>query len=201
MNSLDEKYWDPSDFYKNAEINSKKIKNTINDLEFNYDKIMVCGKATNNHPDFYPRFATTSIDIESELYVLVDHTFFAKKLIKRNGNYALSIIVHPLVVQKIESIGGQIFWFSPEYFENDLPKIISGKFPKENSGLATISLASFFGAKQILLSGINLSTKTYEQFLDGKDIVFSNIFNNDGKIFSLDGVLAEKISFDEWCKI
>ena len=72
---------------------------------FNYDKIMVCGRATNNHPDFYPRFATTSTDIESELYVLVDHTFSQKESIKRSGNYALSIIVHPLTVQKIENLG------------------------------------------------------------------------------------------------
>lgn len=111
MNSLDEKYWDPSNFYKNAKINSEKIKNTIDDLEFNYDKIMVCGRATNNHPDFHPRFSTTSTDIESELYVLVDHTFSHKKSIKMSGNYALSIIVHPLTVQKIESVGGKYFGF------------------------------------------------------------------------------------------
>jgi len=201
MNSLDEKYWDPLNFYKNAKINSKKIKNSINDLRFNYDKIMVCGKATNNHPDFYPRFATTSTDIESELYVLVDHTFSQKESIKRSGNYALSIIVHPLTVQKIENLGGKIFWFSPEYLENNLPKIVSGKFPKGNSGLTALSLASFFGAKQILLSGINLSAKNYAQFLDGKDIVFSNILNDNKKIFSLDGILAEKISFEDWCQM
>ena len=198
MNSLDEKYWDPSNFYKNAEINNKKVKSTINDLDFNYNKIMVCGRGTDNHPNFHPRFSTTSTDIESELYVLVDHTFYHKESIKRNGNYALSIIVHPLIVQKIESVGGKIFWFSPEYLENDLPKIMAGKFPKENSGLATISLASFFGAKKILLSGINLTNRIYEQFQDGKDIVFSSIHNNGGKIFSLDGILAEKIRIEEW---
>ena len=148
-----------------------------------------------------PRFSTTSTDIESELYVLVDHTNFHKESINRNGNYALSIIVHPLVVQKIENLGGKIFWFSPQYIKNDLPKIISGKFPKDNSGLATISLASFFGAKKILLSGINLTNKIYEQFQAGKDIVFSNIYKNDGKIFSLDGILADKISIDKWNKI
>ena len=201
MDSLDERYWDSSNFYKNAEINSKNIKSTIKELNFDYEKIMVCGRASNNHPNFHPRFSTTSTDIESELYVLVDHTNFHKESINRNGNYALSIIVHPLVVQKIENLGGKIFWFSPQYIKNDLPKIISGKFPKDNSGLATISLASFFGAKKILLSGINLTNKIYEQFQAGKDIVFSNIYKNGGKIFSLDGVLADKISIDEWNKM
>ncbi len=201
MDSLEKEYWNPSFFYKNAEINLKKVKNTISDLKINYEKIMVCGRAVDSHPNFYPRFSTTSTDIESKLYVLVDHTFFQKNSIKRNGNYALSIIVHPLSAQKIESIGGKIFWFSPEYLENSLPKIVSGKFPRDNSGLATISLASFFGAKQILLSGINLSNKIYEQFIDGKDIVFSKICKNGAKIFSLDGVLAEKISFDDWRQI
>ena len=201
MDSLDERYWDSSNFYKNAEINSKNIKSTIKELNFDYEKIMVCGRASNNHPNFHPRFSTTSTDIESELYVLVDHTNFHKESINRNGNYALSIIVHPLVVQKIENLGGKIFWFSPQYFENDLPKIIAGKFPKDNSGLATISLASFFGAKKILLSGINLTNKIYKQFQAGKDIVFSNIYKNGGKIFSLDGVLADKISIDEWNKM
>jgi len=201
MDSLDERYWDSSNFYKNAEINSKNIKSTIKELNFDYEKIMVCGRASNNHPNFHPRFSTTSTDIESELYVLVDHTNFHKESINRNGNYALSIIVHPLVVQKIENLGGKIFWFSPQYIKNDLPKIISGKFPKDNSGLATISLASFFGAKKILLSGINLTNKIYEQFQAGKDIVFSNIYKNDGKIFSLDGILADKISIDKWNKI
>ena len=201
MDSLDERYWDPSNFYKNAEINSKNIKSTIKELNFDYEKIMVCGRGTENHPNFHPRFSTTSTNIESELYVLVDHTNLHKEYINRNGNYALSIIVHPLVVQKIVNLGGKIFWFSPQYFENDLPKIIAGKFPKDNSGLATISLASFFGAKKILLSGINLTNKIYEQFQAGKDIVFSNIYKNDGKIFSLDGILADKISIDKWNKI
>ncbi len=199
MDSLDEEYWNSSNFYKNAEINCKNIKFTIDDLDgYNYEKIMVCGRASNNHPKFHPRFSTTSTDIESELYVLVDHTNFHKESINRNGNYALSIIVHPLVVQKIENLGGKIFWFSPQYIKNDLPKIISGKFPKDNSGLASISLASFFGAKKILLSGINLTNKIYEQFQPGKDIVFSNIHKNGAQIFSLDGILAEKITFEEW---
>lgn len=189
--------WNPK-FYQNAEINIKKVKSTINDLDFNYNKIMVCGKGTDSHPNFDPRFSTTSADIESELYVLVDHTLLNKGSIKRNGNYALSLIVHPLVVKKIENLGGKIFWFSPEYLENDLPKIIAGKHPRENSGLATISLASFFGAKKILLSGINFTNRIYEQYQGGKDVVFSSIHNNGGKIFSLDGILAEKISIEEW---
>ena len=104
-------------------------------------------------------------------------------------------------MQKIKNFGGEIFWFSPDYLENDLPKITSGKFPRENSGLATISLANFFGAKKILLSGINLSGEKYEQFMDGKEIVFSEIQENGAKIFSLDGILAEKIAFERWCEI
>ena len=195
--SKEDLVWNPK-FYKNAEINIKKVKSTINDLDFNYNKIMVCGRGTDSHPNFHPRFSTTSADIESELHVLVDHTFLHKESIKRNGNYALSLIVHPLIVQKIENLGGKIFWFSPEYLENDLPKITAGKYPKENSGLATISLASFFGAKKILLSGISFTNRIYEQFQGGKDVVFSNIHNNGGKIFSLDGILAEKISIEEW---
>jgi len=198
---MDEEYWNPKYFYENAEINIKKIENTINDIKFEHKKIMVCGRAIGDHPKYHPRFSTTSAEIQSELYVLVDHTFLKKKSIKRNGNYALSVIVHPLVVQKIETLGGKIFWFSPEYLKNDLPKIVSGKFPKENSGLATISLASFFGAEKILLSGISLTHKNYTQFLDGKEIVFSNILKDKKEIFSLDGVLAKKIGFEEWCKI
>ena len=62
-------------------------------------------------------------------------------------------------------------------------------------------LVLFFGVKKILLSGINLTDKIYEQFQAGKDIVFSNIYKNGGKIFSLDGVLADKISIDEWNKM
>ena len=91
--SKEDLVWNPK-FYKNAEINIKKVKSTINDLDFNYNKIMVCGRGTDSHPNFHPRFSTTSADIESELHVLVDHTFLHKEYIKRNGNYALSLIVH-----------------------------------------------------------------------------------------------------------
>ena len=97
-------------------------------------------------------------------------------------------------------MGGKIFWFSPEYFDCDLPKIITGKYPRGNSGLATISLAAYFGVKNILLSGISFSEKMYDQFLEGKDMVFSNLKNDGVRLFSLDGVLAEKIGFEEWRK-
>jgi len=200
MDESDESYWNGSVYRKNSEDNIPKIKQTIDDLEFGFDKIMVCGRGSDTHPDFYPRFSTTSTDIDSDLYVLVDHTAPSLRWIQRNGNYALSTIVHPSVVEKIEGVGGRIFWFSPEYFDYDLPKIITGKYPRGNSGLATVSLAAYFGIKNILMSGINFSEKKYEQFLDGKDVVFSNLKNDGVRLFSLDGILAEKISFEEWCK-
>ena len=106
MDPLDETYWNPANFYKNAESNAQKIKNTINDLEFTYDKVMVCGRGGTNHPDFYPRFSTSSTDIESDLYVLVDHSIESSNHVKRGGNYALSIIVHPNLVQQIDNVGG-----------------------------------------------------------------------------------------------
>jgi len=200
MDEFDESHWSTSVYRKNSEDNIPKIKQTIDDLEFGFDKIMVCGRGSDTHPDFYPRFSTTSTDIDSDLYVLVDHTAPSLRWIQRNGNYALSTIVHPSVVEKIEGVGGRIFWFSPEYFDYDLPKIITGKYPRGNSGLATVSLAAYFGIKNILMSGINFSEKKYEQFLDGKDVVFSNLKNDGVRLFSLDGILAEKISFEEWCK-
>jgi len=200
MDESDESYWNGSVYRKNSEDNIPKIKQTIDDLEFGFDKIMVCGRGSDTHPDFYPRFSTTSTDIDSDLYVLVDHTAPSLRWIQRNGNYALSTIVHPSVVEKIEGVGGRIFWFSPEYFDYDLPKITTGKYPRGNSGLATVSLAAYFGIKNILMSGINFSEKKYEQFLDGKDVVFSNLKNDGVRLFSLDGILAEKISFEEWCK-
>ena len=200
MKLPDESYWDRSVYQKNSEDNIPKIKQSIDDLEFKFDKIMVCGRGSDSHPDFHPRFSTTSTDIDSDLYVLVDHSALSLRWIKRGGNYALSTIVHPSVVEKIEALGGKIFWFSPEYFDCDLPKIITGKYPRGNSGLATISLAAYFGVKNILLSGISFSEKMYDQFLEGKDMVFSNIKNDGVRLFSLDGVLAEKIGFEEWRK-
>ena len=200
MKLPDESYWDRSVYQKNSEDNIPKIKHTVDDLEFKFDKIMVCGRGSDSHPDFHPRFSTTSTDIDSDLYVLVDHSALSLRWIKRGGNYALSTIVHPSVVEKIEAWGGKIFWFSPEYFDGDLPKIITGKYPRGNSGLATISLAAYFGVKNILLSGISFSEKMYDQFLEGKDMVFSNLKNDGVKLYSLDGILAEKIGFEEWSR-
>ena len=200
MKLPDESYWDRSVYQKNSEDNLPKIKHTVDDLEFKFDKIMVCGRGSDSHPDFHPRFSTTSTDIDSDLYVLVDHSALSLRWIKRGGNYALSTIVHPSVVEKIEALGGKIFWFSPEYFDCDLPKIITGKYPRGNSGLATISLAAYFGVKNILLSGISFSEKMYDQFLEGKDMVFSNLKNDGVKLYSLDGILAEKIGFEEWSR-
>ena len=67
----------------------------------------------------------------------------------------------------------------------------------DNSGLSAISLANYFNANSILLSGIKLSNM-YEKFLEGKDLVFQTILKNNSKIFSLDGILAEQITFDDW---
>ena len=200
MKLPDESYWDRSVYQKNSEDNIPKIKQSIDDLEFKFDKIMVCGRGSDSHPDFHPRFSTTSTDIDSDLYVLVDHSALSLRWIKRGGNYALSTIVHPSVVEKIEALGGKIFWFSPEYFDCDLPKITAGKYPRGNSGLATISLAAYFGVKNILLSGISFSEKMYDQFLEGKDMVFSNLKNDGVKLNSLDGILAETIGFEEWSR-
>ena len=83
--------------------------------------------------------------------------------------------------------------------KNDLSKIISGLITTDNSGLASISLASYFNAKSILLSGIKL-TDSYTKFLEGGKLVFANALKNKSKIFSLDGVLATKTTFDEWSK-
>ena len=190
-------YWNPKIYEKNANVNLTNIDFTINDLDINPKKILICGKGENTHPDFHPRFSTPSTNIDSELYVLVDHTKGPLNDISRKGKYALSVIVDPLVPKKILNLGGKIFWFSPEFVSCNLPKIISGEFPKFNSGLTAISLASFFTVKSILLSGIKL-TGEYSQFLNGKDIVFRNILNSQTKIFSLDGILATKITFEKW---
>ena len=122
-----------------------------------------------------------------------------KEYFSKKGNYALSLIVHPDVPKKILELNGEIFWFSPQYLKNDLPKIISGVITMDNSGLASISLSSYFNAKSILLSGVKL-TGLYAKFLEGKKLVFENALKNKTKIFSLDGVLATKTTFDDWCK-
>ena len=182
-----------------SDINIKNVKNTISDLSFDSEKILVCGKGEMTHPKFSPRFTTPSTMIESDLYVTVDHHPPKREYFTKSGKYALSLIVHPDVPKKILELNGKIFWFSPQYLKNDLPKIISGIITRDNSGLASISLANYFNAKSILLSGIKL-TDSYTKFLEGKKLVFENTAKNKAEIFSLDGILATKITFDEWCK-
>ena len=182
-----------------SDINIKNVKNTISDLSFDSEKILVCGRGEMTHPKFSPRFTTPSTMIESDLYVTVDHHPPKREYFTKSGNYALSLIVHPDVPKKILELNGKIFWFSPQYLKNDLPKIISGIITRDNSGLASISLANYFNAKSILLSGIKL-TDSYTKFLEGKKLVFENTAKNKVEIFSLDGILATKITFDEWCK-
>tara|TARA_B110000014_G_C20042663_1_gene542014 strand:+ start:518 stop:1120 length:603 start_codon:yes stop_codon:yes gene_type:complete len=183
-----------------SQENIKNVKNTISDLLFNSKKILVCGRGEVTHPDFSPKFSTPSTMIKSDLYVTVDHHPPKNEYFTRSGKYALSLIVHPDVPKKILEIGGEIFWFSPQYLKNDLPKIIAGVKTLDNSGLAAISLANFFKPESILLSGLKL-TGHYEKFQLGKNIVFSNIQKNKTQMFSLDGILAEKITFEEWCLV
>ena len=180
-----------------SEINIKNVKKTIRNLSFDSEKILICWRGENIHPEFIPRFTTPSTMIESDLYVTVDHHPPKKEYFTKKGKYALSLIVHPDVPKKILELGGEIFWFSPQYLENDLPKIISGVYTMDNSGLSAISLANYFNANSILLSGIKLSNM-YEKFLEGKDLVFQTVLKNNSKIFSLDGILAEQITFDDW---
>ncbi|RZD43626.1 MAG: hypothetical protein CXT78_07955 [Thaumarchaeota archaeon] len=187
----------PENIKAHSEVNIKNIKKSIHDLSFDSEKILICGRGENIHPEFTPRFTTPSTMIESDLYVTVDHHPPKKEYFTKKGKYALSLIVHPDVPKKILELGGEIFWFSPQYLENDLPKIISGVYTMDNSGLSAISLANYFNANSILLSGIKLSNM-YEKFLEGKDLVFQTILKNNSKIFSLDGILAEQITFDDW---
>lgn len=182
-----------------SEINIKNVKKTINDLSFTSEKILVCGKGENSHPNFSPRFTTPSTMMKSDLYVTVDHHPPKKEYFTMSGKYALSLIVHPDVPKKILELGGKIFWFSPQYLKNDLPKIVAGVETNDNSGLAAISLAYHFHPNSILLSGIKLNDR-YEKFAKNKDLVFDPILNSNSEIFSLDGTLAEKISFSEWLK-
>lgn len=192
-----ENYWN-SDIYKiNSETNLKNVQYTIDDLDISGKKIMICGKGSSSHPNFFPRFSTPSTNMDSNLYVLVDHTKGPLKVVTRKGDYALSLVVDPLVAKKILNLGGKIFWFSPEYIKCNLPKIISGKFPIGNSGLAAISIAAHLKTQFILLSGIKLTGK-YQQFIESKEVVFKNISESNTRIFSLDGVLTEKISLTEW---
>jgi len=192
--------WDTSILRKNAEANIKELKTTIDDFELDENKVMVCGRGKDSHHDFRPRFSTPTVDIDSELYVTVDHSPFYSKHITRKGNYALCLIVDPKVPKKITSLGGTIYWFSPNYFDYDIPKITFGKGIIGNSGLASIVLASYFGAEFVLLSGIKL-TGRYSQYLEGKEIVFRELKKRNVKIFSLDGILTEKISYKDWDSI
>ena len=182
-----------------SKINIENVKNTIDDLSFNTKKILVCGRGENTHPEFTPRFATPSTMMKSDLYVTVDHHPPKKEYFTLSGKYALSLIVHPEVPKKILDLGGEIFWFSPQYLKNKLPKIIAGVHTNDNSGLAAISLAHYFDAKSILLSGIKLNDR-YMKFLKNKELVFEPILQDNTKIFSLDGTLAEKTSFSNWSK-
>lgn len=193
-------YWNPEIYKINSEYNIKNVDYTIADIEFNKTKVMICGRGEFSHPNFHPRFSTPTTNIDSELYVTVDHDPNYVNYITRKGCYVLSLIVDPVIAKKILKMGGKIFWFSPDYFNFDIPKIIPGKFPIGNSGLSAISLASYLKVKFILLSGIQL-TRKYNQYLDGKEIVFDNVTNSGTKIFSLDGVLAEKLSYDDWCNL
>ena len=187
----------PENIKAYSDVNIKNVKKTICDLHFNSKKILICGRGEIIHPEFTPRFTTPSTMIESDLYVTVDHHPPKKEYFPKKGKYALSLIVHPDVPKKILDLGGEIFWFSPQYLENDLPKIISGLYTMDNSGLSAVSLANYFNANSILLSGIKLSNM-YEKFLEGKNLVFQTVLKNNSKIFSLDGILAEQITFDDW---
>jgi len=193
-------YWDKNLYAENSEINLAQVDKTIDDIRFDYKKVMICGRATDSHPNFAPRFSTPSADIQSDLYVIVDHKKSYQNNISRGGNYALSLIVHPEVVKKIIEIGGKVYWFSPDYLKNDLPKIIQGKFPVGNSGLTAVSIAAYKDARSILLSGINL-TNEYSVFMDGKELIFSYVKNKLAKIYSTDGILAERITYEDWLKL
>jgi hypothetical protein len=193
-------YWNPEVYKKNAEENTMMVKETIDDIDFAEQKVMVCGRAVDTHPDFWPRFSTPTTNIDSNLYVIVDHDPGYKQYITRRGNYAVCLIVHPCIPKKILELGGKIYWFSPDYMNYEIPKLSLGEVHHGNSGLAAINLASYLKAKFILLSGIRLSEK-YEQFLLGKNLIFEQIAQRGSKIFSLDGVIAEKLSYLDWCKL
>jgi len=161
---------------------------------------MVCGRRESHHPNFHPRISVPTTNIDSDLYVSVDHNPSYDKYITRKGQYVLSLIVNPSVPKKILEIGGKVYWFSPDYLNYDITKILDGKYPKSNSGLAAISILSYLGINYILLSGIKL-TGQYKQFLEGKKMVFKRVEESGTKIFSLDGLLTEKLSYDDWCKL
>jgi len=193
-------YWNPLVYKKNAEENMMMVKETIDDIDFTEQKVMVCGRAVDVHPDFWPRFSTPTTNIDSNMYVIVDHDPGYKQYITRRGNYAICLIVHPAIPKKILELEGKIYWFSPDYMNYEIPKLSLGEIHRGNSGLTAINLASYLKAKFILLSGIRLSEK-YEQFLLGKNLIFEQITQRGSKIFSLDGAIAEKLSYLDWCKL
>jgi hypothetical protein len=193
-------YWNPEYFVDNIEDNKKNVENTINDLSISEKKIMLCGRGETQHPNFHPRFSTPTTNLESELYVTTDHDPNYVQYINKKGSYALSLIVNPVLPKKIKNLGGKIYWFSHKEIKSDVPVLLCGEFPKENSGLAAISLASHVGVKSILLSGIKF-TDSYSQFLSGKELVFEQIKKQGTNIYSLDGLIAEQINFQKWCEM
>jgi hypothetical protein len=193
-------YWNTDLYKENAENNSKCVMDAIDDIDFSSDKVMICGRGTNSHPDFFPRFSTPTTNIDSTLYVTVDHDPAYADFITRKGNYAVCLIVDPLVPKKITEVGGKIYWFSPDFLNYDIPKISIGKIPRGNSGLAAISLASYLKVKSILLSGIKF-TDHYKQFIDGQKLVFDYVSESGSKIYSLDGILAEQLTIEQWNRL
>ena len=193
-------YWDLDIYKKNAESNMLLVKNTIEDIEFHQTKVMICGRAVDTHPNFFPRFSTPTVGIDSTIFITVDHDPAYAQFITRKGNYALGIIVDPKIPKKILEMGGTIYWFSPDFLDSELVSFSIGKIPRGNSGLAAINLASFLGADLILLSGIKLQGQ-YDQFREGQKLVFEQAQERGTRIFSLDGELADKLTFDKWCEL
>ena len=185
-------YWQPETYYRNAGINRASVSKTISDIRFDYERVLVCGRGSETHPGFRPRISTPTTGIKSDIYVTVDHSPDYVKYITRPGKYAISLIVDPAVPKRITEAGGEIYWFAPSYMDLPVPSITAGRFPRENSGLACVALATFLGAKEVLLSGISLSGK-YAQFRDGKEIVFNTARHSGVSLYSTDGKLCDKL--------
>ncbi|CAI9832228.1 conserved hypothetical protein [Nitrosopumilaceae archaeon] len=168
------------------------VGRTISDIRLNSKRALVCGRGSETHPGFRPRISTPTADIESDLYVTVDHSPDYVGYITRPGDYAISVIVDPAVPKKIAEVGGKIHWFAPSYMDLPVPRITAGKFPRENSGLACVALAVFLGAREVLLSGIRLSGR-YAQFMEGKEIVFREASGAGVSLYSTDGVLCDRV--------
>ena len=183
-------------YLRNAKMNIKNVKHTIADLNFQSDKVVICGRGSGDHPDFRPRFSTPTTNIDSEIYVVVDHSPHYTRFINKTGNYALSLIVNPELPKKILSEGGKIYWFSTEYLEDDIPRI---RFER-NSGIAAISLANYFHVKYVLLSGMTLDGQ-YAEFFEGGRSVIMEVESRGTKVFTIHGNLTKKITFNEWCQL